>query len=645
MHAGQRSLRIWSWLFAAPALLLLGFYLVYPALHTTYLSFLDRRLENFVGFENYVRLFTTEATRTAIRNNLLWLVTFTVFSVGIGLLMAVLTDRVRYEKVARSIMFMPMAISFAGAGVIWKFMYAYMPAGAQQIGLLNAIVVALGGEPIAWLTERPWINNFALIAVGVWIWAGFCMVILSAAYKGIPRELLEAARVDGANEWQVFWRVSLPCILPTVVVVATTMVINVLKIFDVIYVMTNGSFGTEVLANRMYKEMFQFRNPHMASAIAVVLFVAVLPAMIMNVRRLREESGPGEPRPSLFERLRDRRRRRLEVAPAAEGSRPILNVRASRAAAAEMAAATEASRREGTAPARPRRNVPPVFAKLGRVLSHSLVHVVVIAVCLAWILPTLGLLVSSFRPAADVARSGWWTVLADPFNPANYTLDNYRHVLSAQGMWRAFRDSFLITVPSTLLPMAIAALAAFAFAWLPMRGRGTWFALVVALLVVPLQMTLIPILRIYSNVGLAGTLPGIWLAHTGYGLPFAIYLLRNFFASLPRDLFEAAAIDGASPLGMFFRLALPMSVPALASLGIFQFLWVWNDLLVALIYLGGTGGPAPLTLKLSSLVGSFGQQWHVLTAAAFVTMIVPLIVFFALQRYFVRGILAGAVKG
>lgn len=624
MQAGQRSLRLWSWLFAAPAIGIVAFYLVYPALHTTYLSFLDRRLENFVGLDNYIRLFTTEATRTAIRNNLLWLVAFTVFTVGIGLLMAVLTDRVRYENVARSIMFMPMAISFAGAGVIWKFMYAYMPAGDAQIGLLNAIVVALGGEPIGWLTERPWINNFALIAVGVWIWTGFCMVILSAAYKGIPKELMEAARVDGANEWQVFWRVSLPSILPTVIVVATTMIINVLKIFDIIYVMTNGSFGTEVLANRMYKEMFQFRSPHMASAIAVVLFVAVLPAMLMNVRRLREESGRGggAPRRTLWERLRDRLRVKPAVAEAAGAS--MAHVPTPKPGLFESV---------------------PVLGKIARLTSRGVLHLVVIAVCLAWILPTVGLLISSVRPAHHVARSGWWTIFTDLFNPENYTLANYEHVLSTQGMWQSFLDSFLIAVPGTLLPMIIAAFAAFAFAWLPMRGRGFWFALVVALLVVPLQMTLIPILRAYSNIGLAGTLPGIWLAHAGYGLPFAIYLLRNFFASLPKELFEAAAIDGASPLGSFFRVALPMSVPALASLGIFQFLWVWNDLLVALIYLGGAGGPVPVTLKLSSLVGSYGQEWHVLTAAAFVTMVVPLIVFFTLQRYFVRGILAGAVKG
>ncbi|HID63245.1 MAG TPA: carbohydrate ABC transporter permease, partial [Anaerolineae bacterium] len=175
--------------------------------------------------------------------------------------------------------------------------------------------------------------------------------------------------------------------------------------------------------------------------------------------------------------------------------------------------------------------------------------------------------------------------------------------------------------------------------------RQVLFVVVVGLLVVPLQMTLIPILRLYNRLGLAGTFLGIWLAHTGYGLPFAVYLLRNFFGALPKDLFESAFLDGASELTAFFRLALPLSVPALASLAIFQFLWVWNDLLVALIYLGGTETVAPLTVKVSLLVNSLGQQWHLLTAAAFVSMALPLVLFFSLQRYFVRGILAGSVKG
>ncbi|HIC93643.1 MAG TPA: carbohydrate ABC transporter permease [Anaerolineae bacterium] len=283
--------------------------------------------------------------------------------------------------------------------------------------------------------------------------------------------------------------------------------------------------------------------------------------------------------------------------------------------------------------------------RLIKALPTIPLHVVIIGVCLLWLMPSIGLLVSSFRPRNDVLSSGWWTVFRNPFDFRQYTLENYIHVISARGMGRAFLNSLFITIPSTIIPITVAAFAAYAFAWMEFPGRQALFAIVVGLLVVPLQMTLIPVLRVYNRLGLAGTFFGLWLAHTGYGLPFAIYLLRNFFGSLPRDLFESAFLDGASHLTAFLRLALPLSVPALASLAIFQFLWVWNDLLVALIYLGGTEKVAPLTLKLSSLVNSLGQNWHLLTAAAFVSMALPLIVFFSLQRYFVRGILAGSLKG
>jgi len=202
-----------------------------------------------------------------------------------------------------------------------------------------------------------------------------------------------------------------------------------------------------------------------------------------------------------------------------------------------------------------------------------------------------------------------------------------------------------ITIPSTIIPILVAAFAAYAFAWMEFRGRNILFIIIVALLVVPLQMTLIPILRIYNRLGLSGSFFGVWMAHTGYGLPFATYLFRNYFGGLPRDLFESAYIDGASRSKVFFRIVLPLSVPAIASIAIFQFLWVWNDLLVALIYLGGTEDVAPMTLQVSNLVGYLGRDWHLLTAAAFLSMALPLVVFFALQRYFVRGILAGSVKG
>lgn len=287
----MRTSRAWGAVFVGPTLLLVGLYLVYPTLNTVYLSFLDQRSVNFVGLANYVKIFTSEETLVALRNNLLWLVVFTAGTVLLGLALAVLTDRVRYESVAKSIIFLPMAISFAGAGVIWKFVYAYNPPGVEQIGLLNQMVTSLGFEPVGWLIEKPWINNLALIAVGIWIWTGFCMVIISAAYKGIPRELLESARVDGANEWQVFKSISLPSLAPTIAVVTTTMVINVLKVFDIVYVMTNGNFGTEVLANRMYKEMFEFRNYGQASAIAVLLFLAILPVMLISIRRFQRQEG------------------------------------------------------------------------------------------------------------------------------------------------------------------------------------------------------------------------------------------------------------------------------------------------------------------------------------------------------------------
>jgi len=254
----------------------------------------------------------------------------------------------------------------------------------------------------------------------------------------------------------------------------------------------------------------------------------------------------------------------------------------------------------------------------------------------------VGLFVSSFRPAALIAKTGWWTAFTPPFH---FTLDLYREALGSANMGRSFINSLFISIPATIIPIMIAAFAAFAFAWMDFPGRNLLFIVVVGLLVVPLQMTLIPILRLYNRIGLTGTFVGIWIAHAAYGLPFAVYLLRNFFGTLPRDMLESAYLDGASPFTAFLRLVLPLSVPALASLAIFQFMWVWNDLLIALIYLGGAPDVAPMTLTISNLVNSLGSGWQLLTAAAFISMMLPLIVFLSLQRYFVSGVLAGSVKG
>ena len=270
------------------------------------------------------------------------------------------------------------------------------------------------------------------------------------------------------------------------------------------------------------------------------------------------------------------------------------------------------------------------------------VHVAVIALTVIWIVPTLGLLISSFRPFSAIVSTGWWTSLAPPYQ---FTLDNYREVLQAHNLGDSFLNSLTIVIPGTILPISFAAFAAYAFAWMDFPGRNVLFLLLVGLLAIPLQVTLIPVLSMFTSLQLNGTFLGIWLAHTGYGLPFSVYLLRNFFGALPRDLFESAEIDGASPLTVFFRLVLPLSVPALAALVILQFLWVWNDFLIALVYLGGDPEVAPMTVTVANLVNSQGQGYHLLTAAAFLSMALPLVVFFALQRYFVSGLLAGSVKG
>jgi alpha-glucoside transport system permease protein len=279
-----------TWLYLLPAGVFLIIFLVYPTVTTVYLSFFNRDSMEFVGASNYIYLFSHRDTLVALRNNLLWLTLFTAVTVTIGLLAAILTDRVSYESLAKAIIFIPMAISFTAAAVIWRFMYQFQPEGVAQTGLVNAALVALGDSPVAWLFD-PSVNNFAIIAAGVWIWTGFAMVILSAGLKGIPTEIIEAARIDGAGEWQIFRRIILPMLLPVILVVTVTLVINALKVFDLVYVITSGNYSTDVLANRMYKEMFTFGHFGRASAIAVILLLAIIPIMLANLRRFRREEG------------------------------------------------------------------------------------------------------------------------------------------------------------------------------------------------------------------------------------------------------------------------------------------------------------------------------------------------------------------
>lgn len=286
-----------------------------------------------------------------------------------------------------------------------------------------------------------------------------------------------------------------------------------------------------------------------------------------------------------------------------------------------------------------------VGTRMTRFITKSPIHVVLTLVSLVWLIPSLGLFITSLRTRAASSQSGWWTAITE----GGWTVENYDMVLNAPnlpppGFSSNFVNTFIITIPSTILPIAIAAIAAYAFTWMKFKGRDWIFLGVVAMLIIPLQVTWIPVLRIFNTLNLTGSFTGVILAHTAYGLPFAIFLLRNFFGDLPKDLFESARIDGASETRVFFRIALPLSVPALASLAIFQFVWVWNDLMNSLIFLQDAS-KYPLTVGIRNLLGQYGNEWHLLASGAFISMSVPLIVFFALQRYFVRGLTAGAVKG
>jgi alpha-glucoside transport system permease protein len=279
--------------------------------------------------------------------------------------------------------------------------------------------------------------------------------------------------------------------------------------------------------------------------------------------------------------------------------------------------------------------------KAKKKLTSPWASLVAVLLAVLWTTPTFGLLVTSFRPVKDINDNGWWNIVSHPA----FTLDNYHDALSSGGLGTNFINSAIITIPAVLIPISLAALAAYAFAWIDFKGRNLLFVSVFALQIVPIQVTLIPLLSLYVKLHLNGTFWTIWLSHTMFGLPLAIFLLHNFMKEIPRELIEAARMDGAGHVQIFFQVLMPLLTPALAAFGIFQFLWVWNDLLVALTFAGGTPDLAPLTVSLANLSGTQGTAWQLLSAGAFISIAIPLAVFLSLQRFFVRGLLAGGLKG
>ena len=294
---------------------------------------------------------------------------------------------------------------------------------------------------------------------------------------------------------------------------------------------------------------------------------------------------------------------------------------------------------------KPRRAIPKGTERAapGAGKAGWLVRLVLLAICLLWLVPTIGIIVTSFRTPDAALSSGWWTVITSPLDFTQWTISNYRDAWNA-GMGNSFLNSFAVVLPATVIPIMIAAFAAYAFTFMEFPFRDTLFVTIVALLVVPNQVALVPLLRLYTNFNLTGQFAAVYLAHIGFGMPLAIYILRNYMSTLPKAVIESAKIDGASHFKSFWRLIVPMSVPALASFAIFQFLWTWNDLLIALLYLG-PGDKAVVTVTVAGLVGQQNQGWQLLTAGAILSMVVPVAVFISLQRYFVRGLTAGSVKG
>ena len=453
---------------------------------------------------------------------------------------------------------------------------------------LNQTAQALLSVPLA---------DMAMIICYLWIWAGFAMVLIGAGLASLNREVLEAARIDGAKEWQVFRRVTVPMLSPVLAVVFVTMIINVLKVFDIVLNMASGSSvnATPTLAVEIYNDGFTGGvHSGVSSAIAVILFLLVT--------------------------ARD------DLEPQADQGGVMANI---------VETTDLTPRRRGLA------------RRLG---TRGPANIVLGLIAIVWLVPTVSLLVISLRPEADFGVSGWWKAL---LHPLSLTFSNY-HVLFAQGfvaggLLDSLITSLEITIPATLLVTFLACFAGHSLVFGRWRGRDIVFLVVVGLMVVPVQVALIPVVQFYRELGDLfglnpyGTIPGVVIFHVAFGLPFGIFLMRNFMSGIPKDLLEAARMEGAGEWKVFYRIVLPLALPALASLAIFQFIWVWNDLLVALVFLGGNLH-TPLTVFLYDQNHELQANYWIISTGAIVSVVVPLIVFFSFQRYFVRGVLAGAVK-
>jgi ABC-type glycerol-3-phosphate transport system permease component len=685
-------------LFLLPALVLLGALVVYPIGYSVVRSFYDQSGEGFAGFDNYQALFTDDGIRTALKNNIIWVVFAPTVATALGLIFAVLTERVRWGTAFKLVVFMPMAISMLAAGIIFRLVYDQDPdkgvANAVWVGVHDTFaqssafpkahpgrespLEAAGGG--AFVTKEP-VRPGEPVTLPL---VGVAPDLMPDDARPAQQPPSDPGKITGTT-WQDFTRGkgvgTLGAPDPAELGYAG-MKIEAVKDGEVVASTTAADDGTFTLPASAEGALLRLLAGHTGHHRVVHLDVGGLRDGADRGRSGRGAAGaagggaggrrervagvPQGHRAAAGAGPRGRHRHLDDQRP--EGVRPGVHHRAGllagRRERARPGAVPQGLRRGPAGRGQRDRGVPAAAGDPGDVvqrpaaqaggaamkerslgarvverLSGGAVRAFLIVVGLFWLVPTIGLLLSSLRSTEDMNESGWWTVFTEP---AQLTVDSYEKLLENGDITDSLVNTVLITVPATVLVVVIGALAGYAFAWMEFPGRDWWFLAVVGLLVVPVQVALIPIAELFGNLGLFGSILGVILFHVGFGLPFAVFLLRNFFAEIPRELLEAARLDGAGELRLFARVVMPLGGPAIASLGIFQFLWVWNDMLVALVFTDA--GSQPITVALQTQVRQFGNNIDVLAPGAFISMVVPLAVFFAFQRQFVSGVMAGAVK-
>ncbi len=625
--------------FFLPALLFLLFLVIIPVVQTVVLSFLSSPGGGFVGLANYqdvlssprtIDLRDTRIPFGTLIHNLLWIAIHLPLSLFTGLFLAIILQNVRGSSIVKSIIFLGMVTPLIVGGVFLRFLFD------EKSGVVPAMFGLLGVDSLAvqWIAF-PNTLLFGLILGSVWLWTGFSLIVYSAGLTTIPKDYFEAAKIDGASSWQTFRRVTWPLLRPITLVVVTMTVLWELKIFDIIITAANRDGGVGGAADVLALQMFRFffnglfdpRNYSFAAVVATLLTVFTLVLAVFTFRRMVPGPTPG-------------RRKRPRAGP----------VR--RALARSIHAAKAPIRRLQAIDVRWPKLLGPRSAFLSpraaRRVRKVFVHTVAWGIGILWLIPFVGVLMAAVRPFDEILY-GWWNV--GSFNP---TMANFEAAWNDPTfpLSQGFRNSFLVAIPSTLVPMFVATLAAYGFARFRFRRRLTWttmsylFLFIVLLMAIPQQMVAVPIRLKMEELGLFDNHLALILVHSAWGIPWILLFMRNFFLTLPTEVEEAARVDGASDFKIFYRIVLPMALPALAAVAVLQFMWVWNDFFFALILISPSSDQQLATQLVPKLgISQFLIDWGLLSAASVLVLLVPVVLYALLQRFYIRGMIGWTIKG